>query len=60
MNNKSYGVGILTVIGVVFTILRLVHVISWSWWLVLLPFIIQAVILIVILLMVIAVLLSKS
>lgn len=32
------GVGLFGVLGIVFTVLKLVGVISWSWWLVLLPF----------------------
>ena len=28
---------LLIVLGVVFIVLKLVHVIAWSWWLVLLP-----------------------
>lgn len=36
------GIGLLPVLGIVFIILKLTNVITWSWWLVLLPFIIQA------------------
>lgn len=32
------GVGCLTVLGIIFVVLKLVHTIDWSWWLVLLPF----------------------
>ena len=32
------GIGLLGVLGIVFTVLKLVGVINWSWWLVLLPF----------------------
>ena len=32
------GVDLFTVLGIVFTVLKLTGVISWSWWLVLLPF----------------------
>ena len=32
------GIGLFTVLGIVFTVLKLVGVINWSWWLVLLPF----------------------
>lgn len=39
---KHYGIGLLPVLGIVFIILKLTNVITWSWWLVLLPFIIQA------------------
>lgn len=41
-NNKSSsarsgGVGITTILQVVFIVLKLVHVIDWSWWWVLAP-----------------------
>lgn len=39
---KNYGIGLLPFLGIVFIILKLTNVIAWSWWLVLLPFIIQA------------------
>ncbi len=32
------GIGLFGVLGIVFTVLKLVGVINWSWWLVLLPF----------------------
>ena len=35
---ESGGVGLGTVIGIVFIILKLVGVIAWSWWWVLSPF----------------------
>ena len=31
-------IGILGALGIVFVVLKLVGVIAWSWWLVLLPF----------------------
>ena len=34
----SGGVGICTVLLIVFVVLKLVGVIDWSWWLVTLPF----------------------
>lgn len=41
MNNSNHshsgGVGILGVIQIVFIILKLVGVINWSWWVVLIP-----------------------
>lgn len=40
MNNssaKSGGVSVLGVIQIVFIILKLVGVISWTWWVVLIP-----------------------
>ncbi len=30
--------GLLTILGIIFIVLKLVGVIVWSWWLVLLPF----------------------
>ena len=35
--NKS-GTSILTVVQIVFIVLKLIHVIKWSWWVVLIPF----------------------
>ena len=32
------GIGLFGFLGIVFTVLKLTGVISWSWWLVLLPF----------------------
>lgn len=34
----SGGMGILGVLGIVFIVLKLTHVINWSWWWVLAPF----------------------
>ena len=36
-NNNSSGIGICGVLGIVFIVLKLVGVISWSWWWVLAP-----------------------
>lgn len=36
-NKSSSGIGILTVVQIVFVILKLCKVINWSWWLVLMP-----------------------
>lgn len=62
MDNKTTystgGVSVCTVIGIVFLILKLVGVIDWSWWLVLLPFIIEvgfAVLIILIVLLIIVI-----
>ena len=35
--NKSSGIGVSYVVGIVFIILKLVGVIEWSWWWVTLP-----------------------
>ncbi len=32
------GIGIFGLLGIIFVVLKLVGVIDWSWWLVLLPF----------------------
>lgn len=44
-SNSSGGLGLTSVIGVVFIILKLTKVITWSWWWVLSPFWIGAAIL---------------
>lgn len=36
-NNKTVGIGICDVLAIVFIVLKLVGVISWSWWWVLSP-----------------------
>lgn len=36
--NSSGGLGLSTVLGVVFIVLKLCGVITWSWWWVLSPF----------------------
>lgn len=38
MNTKVVGLGVCDVLGIVFIVLKLVGVISWSWWWVLAPF----------------------
>lgn len=43
---QSGGIGCLTVLGIIFVVLKLLSVppvATWSWWLVLTPFIIQGV-----------------
>jgi hypothetical protein len=37
-SSSSGGVGVLGLLGVVFVVLKLCHVIRWSWWWVLAPF----------------------
>lgn len=37
MNKQSNGLGLGTVLAIVFTVLKLCGVINWSWWWVLLP-----------------------
>lgn len=36
--NTSGGIGVFGLLGVAFVVLKLAGIISWSWWLVLLPF----------------------
>lgn len=36
-NNSSGGIGLSTLLAVVFIVLKLCHVINWSWWIVLAP-----------------------
>jgi len=36
-STSSGGIGFFGVLGIVFIVLKLVGVINWSWWLVLLP-----------------------
>ena len=37
-SSKTGGVSLLTVVGVVFIILKLTDLVNWSWWVVLIPF----------------------
>lgn len=37
-SSSSGGIGLFGVLGVVFVVLKLTHVIDWSWWWVTLPF----------------------
>lgn len=48
---RSGGIGCLTVLGIIFVVLKLLSVppvATWSWWMVLSPFIVQAVLLCVV------------
>ena len=38
---SSVGISFLSLLGIVFIVLRLCNVITWNWWLVCLPFIIE-------------------
>lgn len=38
MDTKFVGLGVCDVLGIIFIVLKLVHVIDWSWWWVLAPF----------------------
>lgn len=37
-SSSSGGIGVFGLLGVAFVILKLCHVINWSWWWVLAPF----------------------
>jgi hypothetical protein len=37
-NTTSNGIGIFSVLGIVFIVLKLTKTIDWSWWYVLMPF----------------------
>jgi hypothetical protein len=37
-NSSNSGLGLPGVLGVIFIVLKLVHVIDWSWWWILSPF----------------------
>ena len=37
-NNSSSGIGVFSLLGIAFVILKLCKVINWSWWYVTLPF----------------------
>lgn len=36
-NSSSGGIGFFGLLGIVFIVLKLMGIISWAWWLVLLP-----------------------
>ncbi|WP_336772312.1 hypothetical protein [Paenibacillus sp. MMO-58] len=36
-SNTSKGIGLFNLLGVVFIVLKLCHVIDWSWWYVTMP-----------------------
>lgn len=44
MDNKSSGIGLTTLLTVVFVVLKLCKVITWSWWWVFSPVWISAII----------------
>lgn len=37
-SSSSGGIGVLGLLGVAFVVLKLTHVIAWSWWYVTMPF----------------------
>lgn len=48
MKEKNSGLGLLEILGIVFIILKLTKVIDWSWWWVLSPFWISAILIILV------------
>ena len=64
MSNKSSsssgGIGFLSVLGIIFIVLKLTGNITWSWWLVLLPLYGGLALVVVILLALISIALYKS
>ena len=64
MSNKSSsgssGIGFLSILGIVFVVLKLTGNITWSWWLVLLPLYGGVALIVVILLALISIALYKS
>lgn len=49
MDSKSSGIGVISILGIVFIILKLCHIINWSWLWVLAPFWISALIAVILL-----------
>lgn len=43
-NGSKAGMGVLNTMGIAFIVLKLIGIITWSWFWVLFPFILQAVI----------------
>ena len=42
--NANAGIGLFEILGIIFIVLKLVDIIDWSWWWVLAPFWIGAII----------------
>ena len=60
-NKITYGgVGVVTILGIVFLILKLCGLIDWSWWLVTLPFIFEGVLLVVVIILTIIIALINN
>ena len=59
-SSSSSGIGFLSVLGIVFIVLKLTGNITWSWWLVLLPLYGGVALVVVILLALISIALYKS
>ena len=52
-NANNIGVGILGVLLIVFIVLKLVGVVTWSWWVVLIPLWIEIGLLIIVILVIV-------
>lgn len=60
-NNSAGGIGGITLLSIVFIVLKLTHYIDWSWWYILLPLWGPlAILLLAILIMVLFVLIAKK
>ena len=59
-SSSSGGIGFLSVLGIVFIVLKLTGYITWSWWLVLLPLYGGVALIVVIFLVLISIALYKS
>ena len=63
-DNETISLEVLSILGIIFITLKLCNVITWSWWLVLLPFYaglaILAVILLIAFICVISIVLHKK
>ena len=42
-SSSSSGIGLFSLLGIVFIVLKLLEVINWSWWFVLMPLYLPAV-----------------
>ena len=47
-NHSGGGIGFCGALTIVFIVLRLCHIVGWSWWIVLLPALVKAAIILVI------------
>ena len=54
-SSQQNGVGCLTVLGLIFIVLKLTGNIEWSWWLVLSPFLFQIAVVAICLLLIVVV-----
>lgn len=52
MDSKSSGVGAISILGIIFIVLKLCHVIDWPWLWVLAPFWISGLVAIILILIV--------